>query len=539
MHNEVSCHEQIVILSKHRLRVVHLVGAITLIAIFIGVGNSYAVARPDEANQVDRGKYLAHAADCGSCHSRPGGAPFSGGEALKTPFGKIYAPNITSDRKTGIGNWTRDDFVRTLREGINKKGELLYPAMPYSNYTRMSDEDIDAIWAYIRTIPPVHNIAPGNTFPFPLNVRSGLAVWRSLYFKPARFAETPDKDAGWNRGAYLVEAFGHCGACHTPRNLAMAPESQHRLTGSQITGWYAPDISNDPISSISNWDVDTLARFLKTGQGKDNVKSFGPMQEVVHDSLRYLSDSDLHAIAIYLKDMPGNPQPKNDATKPVPEPDTVAGKAVYEQQCSSCHGNDGKGSQGAVPALAGNTAVTASEPYNLIMAVLEGFDPQAAWGAMPSFAKVLDDQQIADVTNYVRTQWGNHAAANATQWTVSSWRGMAQIPAHGERKSVICPSLPKNILQPALSAGNTALKQAGEDQDALSQLVVRYTAARPQSSNAQVIEALSTAYCRAVVDDGESTARTDTQIAMFAQDVAIALTRSDRASQPATVKTRN
>jgi mono/diheme cytochrome c family protein len=529
----------VIALSKYRLRLIHLVRGVILVAAFIAIGNGYAAVGTAGNSQIDRGKYLARAADCGSCHSKPGAAPFSGGEALKTPFGKIYAPNITSDRNTGIGSWTRDDFARTLRDGIDKEGELLYPAMPYSNYTKMSDEDIDAIWAYIRTIPPVRNTAPGNTFPFPLNVRSGLAVWRSLYFKPARFAAVSDKDTDWNRGAYLVEAFGHCGACHTPRNLAMAPEPQHRLSGSQITGWYAPDIGNDPMSAISKWDVDTLARFLKTGQSKGNVKSFGPMQEVVHDSLRYLTDSDLHAMAVYLKDIPSNPQPKTEVTKAVAEPDTAAGKAVYEQQCSSCHGNDGKGSQGAVPALAGNTAVTAAEPYNLIMAVLEGFDPQGAWGAMPSFAKVLDDQQIADVANYVRTQWGNHAAANATPWTITSWRGMAQVPAQGQRKSVICPSLPKNVLQPALNAGNAALKQAGNDQDALAQLVTRYTTARPQSSNAQVIEALSTAYCRAVVDDGESTNRTDTRIAVFAQDVAIALTRSDRTSQSAAAKMRN
>ena len=479
---------------------------------------------------VARGKYLALAADCNSCHAAPGGKPYSGGTPLKSEFGIIYGPNITQDVQTGIGSWTKADFEGALRQGRGKGGTYLYPAMPYDAYTKLTAADLDALWAYMRTVPAVSNVPPKNTLPFPLNVRSGLAVWQGLYFKPGPFVPVTGKGASWNRGAYLVQALAHCSDCHTPRNLAQGPESQHLLAGAKIEGWYAPDISSDANSKLNKWNVDQLAKFLKTGTMPGNSKAVGPMAEAVHDSLRMLKDADLQAMAVYLKDQPTVAQTEASSKARLPDSRLADGKLVYENNCSSCHQNNGKGLAGSVPGLAGNDSVTASEPYNVVMALLEGFPPQGTWGAMGSFANALTDDQIADVTNYVRTSWGNDAVPNATPWSVSSWRKNANPPAAGQSQALLCPSLSTEVLQPALSAGPSALKQAAGDRGRMSKLVVDYRSARPSTSNAQVIEALSTAYCRAVAADHLSDARVSAQIADFAQRAAVAIGNSKPAS---------
>jgi mono/diheme cytochrome c family protein len=483
-------------------------------------GQTASAQTTSSGSLVKRGEYVARAADCNSCHTAPGGKPFAGGYALQSAFGTIYGTNITPDAKTGIGTWTKADFERALRRGIRKDGDYLYPAMPYTSYTKMTASDMNALWAYMRSLPPVNNTIPKNTLPFPLTIRSGMAVWQSLYFKPGPFTPTPGKDAVWNRGAYLVEALAHCNDCHTPRNLAQATESSHVLAGAQIEGWYAPDISNDAMSKLAYWNVGDLAKFLKTGGAPDNTKTFGPMQEVVHDSLQYLTDADLHAIAVYLKDQSTNAQP----VKPTKAylPGIAAGKLVYENNCSSCHQSNGKGIPSTVPALAGNDSVTAGEPYNVIMAMLEGFAPQGSWGAMGSFAKTLSDDQIADVANYVRTAWGNNAPANATPWSVGNWRKNATTAAVGS-SAMLCPNLADDVIAPALQDTPDALKQAASDHSKMSALVGKYRASRPGSSKAQVIEALSTAYCRAVTTEHISEARMSGQIADFAQAVAVAL----------------
>jgi mono/diheme cytochrome c family protein len=481
-------------------------------------------ATPADANSlVARGHYVSLEADCASCHTGPSGKPYAGGYPLKSDFGIIYGPNITQDVKTGIGSWSKADFERALRKGRTKDGSYLYPAMPYDAYTKMTAADMDALWAYMRTIKAVEYTPPKNTLPFPLTVRSGLAVWQGVYFKPGPFVPDTAKDAEWNRGAYLVEALGHCTDCHTPRNLAQGPETQHLLGGAKIEGWYAPDISDDDHSVIHEWNTDQLAKFLKSGSMPGNVKAFGPMQETVHDSLRFLKDSDLHAMAVFLKDQPTVTKAEVASAAKWTGDQLAAGKVVYESNCSSCHQSNGKGIAGSVPALAGNDAVTSSEPYNVVMAMLEGFAPQGTWGAMGSFAKQLSDDQIADVANYVRTAWGNHAVPNATPWSVSSWRKNADAPSTAEIHGLLCPSLATDVLQPALAVGPAALKKAAADSDQMTALVGQYRTARPKSSNAQVVEALSTAYCRAVASEKISEARASAQIADFAQAAATSL----------------
>lgn len=471
------------------------------------------------------GEYIARAADCMSCHTASPDKPFAGGNPLQSAYGAIYGTNITSDRETGIGTWSQADFERALRHGIRKDGAYLYPAMPYTSYTKMSAADMSALWQYIHALPPIKNTIPKNTLPFPLSVRSGMAVWQGLYFTAGPFVPVSTKDATWNRGAYLVQALGHCSDCHTPRNIAQGPETTHTLSGAQIEGWYAPDISNDTLSKIDQWSTADLATFLKTGNAPDNTKAFGPMQEVVHDSLQYLSDPDLHAMAVYLKDQMTGSQ----AVKPTKAsfPRTAAGKRVYENNCSSCHQVNGKGTAGTVPALAGNDAVTASEPYNVVMAILEGFAPQGNWGAMGSFADTLSDDQISDVANYVRTAWGNGAPANATPWSVGNWRKNAT-PAALNSNALLCPNLAEDVIQPALKDGPDSLRQAAKDRGKLATLVANYQAARPNASKAQTVEALSTAYCRALSTDGVSAARMSAQIADFAQHIAVLLAAKPR-----------
>ena len=472
---------------------------------------------------VQRGKYISLAADCMSCHSAPGGKPYAGGNALKSPYGIIYGPNITQDVKTGIGSWTKEDFERALRQGRSKDGSYIYPAMPYDAYTKMTPADLDALWAYMRTIPAVNNVPPKNTLPFPLTVRSGLAVWQAVYFKPGQFVPNSAKDAEWNRGYYLVTALAHCSDCHTPRNIAQGPETQHLMAGAMIEGWYAPDISSDADSKLKNWNVDQLSKFLKSGTLPGNSTVVGPMSEAVHDSLRFLKDSDLKAMAVYLKDQPTTPKTVTASRVSMPADELAVGKSVYENHCISCHQANGKGINASVPALTKNDSVTATEPYNVVMALLEGFPAQGTWGAMGSFANVLNDDQIAAVSNYVRTSWGNDAPPNATPMSVGSWRSKANAPEAGEQHGLLCPSLATDVLQPALKDGPAALKQAANSKAKMSQLVGDYRAARPKTSNAEVIEALSTAYCRAVAADKLSEARVSAQIADFAGKAAAAI----------------
>jgi len=477
-------------------------------------------AAPAATNSA--GEYVARAADCVSCHTGSPGKPFAGGYPVKSPFGIIYGPNITSDRETGIGAWTQADFERALRRGVRKDGAYLYPAMPYGSYTKMSEADMAALWRYIHGLPPVRNQVPRNTLPFPFTVRSGLALWQSLYFKPGPFVTTPAKSEVWNRGAYLVEALGHCADCHTPRNVAQGLEEKYPLGGAQIQGWYAPDISGDALSNVSRWSTDQLTVFFKSGVAPNNAKAVGPMADVVHDSLRFLSAGDLKAMAAYLKDQPVNDNVEKPAKASLPR--LTQGKLVYEDNCSSCHQSNGKGITGTVPALAGNGAVTALQPYDVIMAVLEGFPAQGSWGAMGSFAETLSDDQISDVTNYVRTAWNNDARPNATPWSVGNWRKNATATA-GTAKAMLCPDLSQDVLGPALRAGSASLKQAALDPSRMPALIASYRSARPRSSKAEIVEGLSTAYCRVLASEPISQARMSLQLADFAQSAASNLAR--------------
>jgi mono/diheme cytochrome c family protein len=363
-------------------------------------------------DQIEHGRYLATLADCTACHTNHGGGkPFAGGRPIETPFGIIVSPNITPDRETGIGNWSDEQFDNAVRRGVRADGSRLFPAMPYNYYTKMSRNDVKAIRAYLATIPAVKNPVVANQLPFPVNLRLNMHVWDMLYFREGQFKPDPNKPPDWNRGAFLVTGPGHCGACHTPKNFLGADKKSATLQGGQIQDWFAPDITNDQMRGIGSMSVEDIAALLKTGHNQVATVS-GPMGEEVDDASSHFKDEDLKAIATYLKSLPGS----DDKSTPLDQSDArmTAGKAIFRDTCSACHGIDGNGVANLFPALAKAPAVRSKDPTSAIRVVLRGArsvatpaEPTAP--AMPSYAWQLKDDQIAAVITYIRNSWGKAA----------------------------------------------------------------------------------------------------------------------------------
>ena len=370
--------------------------------------------------QLQKGEYLARAGDCISCHQAPGGKPFAGGLRIDTPFGYMLSPNITPDVKTGIGSWSANDFYRALHDGINKKHQELYPTMPYDFYTKATREDIDAIYAYLRTVPAVSNQVEVNHLDFPFNIRLSMIGWRELFFKEGTYQPNPSKPASWNRGAYLVEGFGHCSDCHSPRDIAGGIEKKKAYTGAVIDGWFALNLSSNITTGLGSWTAEDIAKYLKTGSYKGKTAVLGPMGEVVHNSMQYMTDADLNAMAEYLKSLP--PNSSLYTGRAGPDPSKIIGAKLYIDNCSGCHLSKGAGVSGVIPPLAGNPVVNAPDPANIIKVVLSGIHPRANYIAMPAFKARLNDQEIAEIANYGRTSWGNTAPANATPDMVAKIR---------------------------------------------------------------------------------------------------------------------
>jgi mono/diheme cytochrome c family protein len=313
-----------------------------------------------DAALVSRGAYLARAGDCAPCHTGDASKPFAGGLALKTPFGTLFSVNITSDPETGIGNWTYAQFKNALHQGIRADGAYLYPGMPFDAYTEIEETDLEALWAYVRRIAPVKAPNRDNELTFPFDVRLGMLAWRELFFAPGYFKPAAGKSAEWNRGAYLVEALGHCSDCHSPRDIMGAVKGKALFTGTEVDGFYAPDIASAALAKT--WTSDNLVQFLKTGSSPQRGSVFGPMADVIHDSLSHLTDPDLAAIVTYLLDSPPAPD------MPAPQKLSPLAPAVYQHavklyvdNCAACHQPHGTGIAGAIPPLAGNPAVTALE----------------------------------------------------------------------------------------------------------------------------------------------------------------------------------
>ncbi|MDP9992516.1 mono/diheme cytochrome c family protein [Variovorax boronicumulans] len=370
--------------------------------------------------QVERGRYLALAGNCAGCHTTRGGQPYAGGLPLETPFGTIYSSNLTSDAKAGIGSWSSAHFWRAMHNGRSKDGRLLYPAFPYPNFTKVTREDSDAIYAYLRTVAPAPAPNLAHRLRFPYDTQAALAVWRALSFKPEAFVANAGKPAEWNRGAYLVDGLGHCIACHGTRNSLGATETRLGLSGGLIAveNWYAPSLTDKHQAGVAGWPTADVVALLKTGTAPGG-SVMGPMAAVVFRSTQHLSEADLTAMAGYLKDLPEVPKSDEPARSPTPirrDAGTMArGGKIYDQRCAYCHGDQGQGATGAYPPLAGNRAVNMSTPTNLIQVVSHGgFLPSTAGNprpyGMPPFGQVLDAAEVAAVLTYIRGSWGNDSA---------------------------------------------------------------------------------------------------------------------------------
>ncbi|HCF1031834.1 TPA: cytochrome c [Pseudomonas aeruginosa] len=394
----------------------------------LACGIAQAAAAPDPT-LVRQGEYLARAGDCVACHTARDGKPFAGGLPMETPIGAVYSTNITPDRKTGIGDYSFEDFDRAVRHGVARSGDTLYPAMPYPSYARVSEADMHALYAYfMHGVEPVEQPNKASDIPWPLSMRWPLAFWRWTFAPEVKdFQAAAGQDPVLARGAYLVEGLGHCGACHTPPGLGMqekalaASDGAAYLSGSApLENWIAKSLRGDHRTGLGSWSEADLVSFLRTGRSERSAV-FGGMSDVVVHSMQYMTDADLTAIARYLKSLP----PADPADQPHVYDESVAqalfhgddsktGAALYVDNCGACHRTDGKGYARVFPALAGNPVVTGSDPTSLVHIVLKGGTLPATHQApssftMPPFGWRMNDQEIADVVNFIRTSWGNQA----------------------------------------------------------------------------------------------------------------------------------
>jgi mono/diheme cytochrome c family protein len=403
---------------------------------------SLAPLPADQAALIARGKYLVAAADCMPCHSGPNHAPYSGGLVLNTPFGGLASPNITPDKETGIGNWSDKQFWNAIHYGESPGSsyvvfpKYLYPAMPFTSYTKLTYNDVMAIKAYLFSLPPVHVAETPNTLAFPFSQRPVLLGWRILFFRAGEMQTDPAWDDHMKNGAYLTEALGHCGECHTPRNFMSGLIADESYAGAHIDAYYAPNISSDKAYGVGGWSQDDLVSYLYAGGNKDKGSAFGPMGEVVQYSLSQLPKSDTQDIAAYLQTVTApRSTPPSDSAPGAADTAKNLGAHVYAANCQGCHQAAGHGLATIIPGLAGNDSVMAADPTNVIGAVLNGLGPWNHGPAMPSFAAGLSDTEIAAVANYVRTSWGNHATANATPADVMAAREMAVVPPMADMAS--------------------------------------------------------------------------------------------------------
>jgi mono/diheme cytochrome c family protein len=362
---------------------------------------------------IAKGKALTEAGDCGSCHTADPAKPFAGGKRIATPFGGIYSANLTPDLNTGIGRWTDEDFRRAMRFGMRPDGANYYPAFPYPHFTKVVRDDIFAIRAYLGTLAPVDNRPPLSELRWPLNYRPLMRLWNFAFFRPGIFEPDQNKSAEWNRGGYLVEGLGHCGACHTPKTFLGAEKQNARFSGSRVDGWFAPRLDGAERGGLKSWSVEDIAEYLQSGRN-GHSHADGPMAQVVLNSTSHMSNADVRAIAAYLKGLPAAPA---EAAVTPPSPAQMAsGEKLYKGSCVGCHELDGSGAPRIYPPLPANANLQSVDPSSAIRIVLDGAEtittPRAPnTGSMPPYAAKMSDQEVADVVTYVRNAWGNAAPA--------------------------------------------------------------------------------------------------------------------------------
>ena len=370
-----------------------------------------APAGPITPTLLARGEYLTRAADCAACHNAPNGKPFAGGLPFKLPFGTIYSSNITPDRETGIGNWSDDDFVRALHRGVAPGGRNLYPAFPYTSFTAMSRDDALAIKAYLFSLPPQHVTNKENDLSFPFNQRWGMAFWNLAFLSDRRFVPDPAQSTTVNRGAYLATALGHCGECHTPRNLAYGLESGRAFAGEVLVGWHAYNITSDKHFGVGAWSDAQLASLLSAAHAQGRGSAAGPMAEAVENSLQYLTSEDIGALVAYLRTVAAQTgdYEVNAAPAPSPqEPQDELGRHVFESGCANCHEYNGDGRQTVYASLVGSRSVADPGGANVTQIILNGaqYRIKDQNVAMPPFGPAYSDAELAAVANYVIAHFG-------------------------------------------------------------------------------------------------------------------------------------
>jgi len=383
--------------------------------------------------QIERGEYLARVGNCAGCHTAPGSEAYAGGGAVNTPFGAVYASNLTPDKTTGIGAWNADAFSRAMHEGRSRDGHLLYPAFPYPNISLTTREDSDAIYAFLMNrVAPVKRENTAHILHFPYNNQLALAAWRLLYFKPSTYQPDATQSVSWNRGAYLVQGLAHCGACHSTRNALGAPIAGHAYDGAMmpLNDWYAPSLTARNEASVADWEIAQISAWLKHGISERGT-ALGPMAEVVYQSTQHLRGDDAQAMATYLKALAPSATPLTTSAAASRKADAQSEK-LYVDHCSKCHGDKGEGKPGAFPALAGNRAVTMANTTNLIHVVLAGGFAPATTGnprphGMPPYYHLLSDAEIAKLLTFVRSSWGNNAAA-VTDLDMVKYRNALRTP---------------------------------------------------------------------------------------------------------------
>ena len=393
-----------------------LAGLLLCAALAVGAGHAQLklqTATEPSAEDIARGKALTEAGDCASCHTADPAKPFAGGKRIDTPFGGIYPPNLTPDRETGLGAWSDDDFYSALRFGVAPDGSRYYPAFPYPNFTKLTRQDIFAIRAYLATLTPVTNAPRTPELRFPFNYRFVMRGWNWLFFKPGILMPDQQKSAEWNRGRYLVEGVAHCGACHTPKNIFGADKRGRAFGGGRVAGMFAPRLDGAERSGLKSWSVEDITEYLQSGRnGKSHAGEL--MSEVVVNSTSRMSDADVRAIAVYLKGLPaGAPEP---AVTPPPAAQMTEGEKLYKGACIACHEAGGSGAPRIYPPLPGNANLQSADPTSTLRIILDGAQtvttPRAPnKGSMPAYAAKMTDQEIVDVTNYIRNAWGNAAPA--------------------------------------------------------------------------------------------------------------------------------
>lgn len=464
-----------------------------------------AAAQGADKDLVEKGRYLVTAGDCVACHTGPNGKPFAGNYALNTPIGTIMTPNLTPDKETGLGNWTYEQFEQAFRHGIGNEGEYLYPAFPFAWYTKVKDEDVSAIWAYLRTLEPVNEKRKESDIPFPFNIRTGLITWRTAFLSDKRFEPDPNASEEVNRGGYLVEGLGHCGMCHNENKIVGNSSLAGRFGGGVIDGWYAPNITPDGHEGIGAWSDEEVFKYLKTGTAPGNRPGVaaGPMRQTIEDSLSQMTDADLKAMVAYLRTVPAKQTYKPKDLQAFNQRG-APGADTYLTFCSSCHRPDGKGVEGAIPALAGNSSVQSEGPESVLRVIYGGLPAQNGYAPMPAIGQDMTPEQVKDATDYIRNAWGNEAPVMNAGTAVTQAKDQTKTMLSGtaECTESYLEKLKAPFEKIGLADQLKDLKQ-GNFTTALAKIVPQVKSEASGVSDDEIVNGLTTAFCKVGKDDAQ------------------------------------